>query len=176
MAEMHRFNAGKPQLSFIPTSFHLAMLRELVDYDRPLVEEISKVLTFGAAKYARNNWRKSGSWCKVADSASRHILWHMEGQAIDMESGLPHLAHIGCNILFLIEFAEYNLGTDDRHTPDGTYLDHLISLDDGHWPSIVRCLLALSSWLDGNNRGLYEALKHLSAAFTEMQQEPKTWT
>lgn len=98
--EAMRFNSGKPKLSMIPRS--------------ALVAE-ANVFAFGAEKYARDNWRKGMKWTEVADSALRHLQAWLEGETNDAESGLPHLAHAKCNLSFLIEFAEKNLGTDDRY-------------------------------------------------------------
>lgn len=98
--EAMRFNSGKPKLSMIPRS--------------ALVAE-ANVFAFGAEKYARDNWRKGMKWTEVADSAMRHMQAWLEGETNDGESGLPHLAHAKCNLSFLIEYAEKNLGTDDRY-------------------------------------------------------------
>lgn len=81
------------------------------------MEEIAKVLTFGAEKYGDNNWRGGFKWTRVANCLLRHIFAWLRGEDKDKESGLSHLAHAGCNIMFLLEFEHYRLGEDDRWTP-----------------------------------------------------------
>jgi len=65
------------------------------------VEEIVKVLEFGAAKYARDNWKHVAA-DRYVKAAFRHLVAYSQGEANDQESGLPHLAHLGCCVLFLL--------------------------------------------------------------------------
>jgi hypothetical protein len=63
---------------------------------------VAKVLTFGAVKYGPDNWRIVPNAIERYESALfRHI--YTSGETIDPESGLPHLAHAACCIMFLIE-------------------------------------------------------------------------
>lgn len=67
------------------------------------VEEIVKVLEFGAQKYDRDNWKKvEDAQRRYTKAAFRHLVAHAQGEINDTESGLPHLAHLGCCILFLL--------------------------------------------------------------------------
>jgi hypothetical protein len=67
------------------------------------VEEIVKVLEFGAAKYSRDNWKHvEGAQHRYTKAAFRHLIAYNNGEINDPESGLPHLAHLGCCILFLL--------------------------------------------------------------------------
>ena len=63
-----RYNSGKPRFSLI-TPIGLT--------------ELAKVYTFGAIKYAANNWRKGLSWTETADSAMRHINAWLDGENIE---------------------------------------------------------------------------------------------
>lgn len=67
------------------------------------VLQIIKVLEFGAAKYAENNWQhvKNGRH-RYYDALMRHMNAWWEGEKTDSESGLSHLAHAGCCLLFLL--------------------------------------------------------------------------
>jgi hypothetical protein len=65
------------------------------------VEEIVKVLEFGAAKYARDNWKHVAA-DRYVKAAFRHLVAYSQGEEHDQESGLPHLAHLGCCVLFLL--------------------------------------------------------------------------
>jgi hypothetical protein len=78
------------------------------------VEEIVKVLEHGAKKYSVDNWKyvENGTE-RYWDSLVRHIMAWKQGEIIDPESGLSHLAHAGCNVLFLLYLAK-------AKTPDVT--------------------------------------------------------
>lgn len=62
------------------------------------------VLTFGATKYAPNNWRHvEGATERYTAAALRHIAAYRMGDKDDSESGLPHLAHAICCLMFILE-------------------------------------------------------------------------
>jgi hypothetical protein len=72
--------------------------------------EVGKVVDYGAAKYARGNWRQPPSpeyAHKYISAALRHIAEAAStadpGSAVDAESGLSHLAHAACSLLFIID-------------------------------------------------------------------------
>jgi len=65
------------------------------------VEDIVKVMTFGAKKYGDNNWKQVKPKQRFFAAALRHLTAYQSGEIIDKESGLPHLAHALCSILFL---------------------------------------------------------------------------
>jgi hypothetical protein len=93
------------------------------DQDKPRLEllstaallEISKVLAFGAKKYSAHNWRGGFDWSRLYGAALRHLLAHMDGEDKDSETGLSHLAHLGCCVMFLLEHEVKGLGHDDRY-------------------------------------------------------------
>ena len=68
------------------------------------LQETVKVLTFGAQKYERNNWiHVDDGIRRYFDALQRHVwAWKM-GENIDPESGLHHLAHAMCCLMFLYE-------------------------------------------------------------------------
>lgn len=76
--------------------------------------EIAKVLTFGAKKYEANNWRQGIRWSRVLGATIRHIFAYLHGEDKDPESGLSHLAHAGCCIMFLLEYELTHTELDDR--------------------------------------------------------------
>lgn len=81
---------GKPQYRLIPP-------RGLA----PIVA----VLTYGAHKYAPDNWKNvPQARERYADALLRHVFAWLEGEKLDPESGLHHLAHAGCCVLFLLHF------------------------------------------------------------------------
>jgi hypothetical protein len=68
------------------------------------LEEVVRVLTFGAKKYERNNWQKvPESKRRYFDAMERHIWAWKKGEKLDTESGIHHLAHAMCCLMFLYE-------------------------------------------------------------------------
>lgn len=66
------------------------------------IEQVVKVLTYGANKYAPENWRNVESERYVA-ALFRHIVAWRKGEKFDKETNLHHLAHAICNLIFLME-------------------------------------------------------------------------
>jgi len=62
---------------------------------------IVMVLMIGAKKYGAENWRKVDRE-RYVDAALRHLTAFLMGEVNDPESGMPHLLHLGCCVLFLI--------------------------------------------------------------------------
>ncbi len=74
-------------------------------------EELVKILTFGAQKYAPDNWKLSMNtedheqFMKDRyESARRHSQARRKGQILDPASGLPHLAHVAWNALAMMSY------------------------------------------------------------------------
>jgi hypothetical protein len=62
------------------------------------------VLTFGAQKYERDNWKiVPDSKRRYFDALQRHLWAWKEGEQIDPESNKHHLAHAMCCLMFLYE-------------------------------------------------------------------------
>jgi hypothetical protein len=83
--------------------------------------EVGKVVTFGAAKYEENNWQNVRPCRRYYAAALRHLWARALGERIDPESGLPHLAHAACCVLFLLsgEVGHDPIdGFDERLTED----------------------------------------------------------
>lgn len=77
------------------------------------LEEVSRVLRHGAAKYGVHNWRKGMAWSRLIAAALRHIFAWVRGERIDKESGESHLAHACCALLFLLSYEQWGIGNDD---------------------------------------------------------------
>jgi hypothetical protein len=58
-----------------------------------------------AKKYAPNGWQQVEP-DRYVSALLRHSLQVAAGEAFDKETGLSHLAHIGCNAMFLWYVAE----------------------------------------------------------------------
>ena len=65
---------------------------------------VAEVATFGANKYAKDNWKKCEDTDRIEDAALRHLFAYLKGEKIDKETGLSHLYHVSCNLMFLDYF------------------------------------------------------------------------
>lgn len=69
------------------------------------VNSVVDVLEFGSKKYADNNWQKvPDAKTRYYDAAMRHLDAWLNGDLKDAETGLPHLAHAICCLMFLMWF------------------------------------------------------------------------
>ena len=82
-----KFDLEKPMLDLIP-------------YDS--LEEIGKVLNFGAKKYDRANWANGISYSRLISASLRHINQFNKGEDKDPESQASHIANAACNLIFLL--------------------------------------------------------------------------
>ncbi len=78
------------------------------------IDEIVKVLEHGADKYMAHNWRRGTTWSRYWSASMRHLTAWWRGESVDEETGLSHLAHCACCLIFLISYEMEQLGTDDR--------------------------------------------------------------
>jgi len=85
----NKHDTGKPLYNLIPVHAEA----EFVD-----------VLTFGATKYAPNQWRTvPNATGRYTAAAMRHLAAYRMGETHDIESGKHHLAHAMCCLAFIIE-------------------------------------------------------------------------
>ena len=76
----------------------------LIPFDQ--LEETVRVLEFGANKYSRDNWKKiEGGRERYFAAAMRHLLASQK-EELDLESGLNHISHCLCCLLFYNYFSE----------------------------------------------------------------------
>lgn len=94
-----KFDMGKPRMDLLDPEF---------------LEDVASVLTFGAAKYAAHNWRAGIRVSRLIAAAYRHLGAINRGEDIDPESGLPHVAHLGCCVQFLSWTLKHKPDMDDR--------------------------------------------------------------
>lgn len=80
----------------------------------PAMHDVARVLEFGQKKYEPRNWEKGMAWSRVYAALLRHLTAWWNGEDIDPESGLPHLAHVATCAMFLQQYEKYNPEYDDR--------------------------------------------------------------
>lgn len=79
--------------------------------------KVAQVMTFGKTKYSANNWRGGFQWTRPLAASLRHIFSYLGGQDKDPETGVSHLAHAVCCLMFVLEFEETHKHLDDRYKP-----------------------------------------------------------
>lgn len=79
------------------------------------LEEMARVMTLGAKKYGDNNWRNGLKWTRIIGAILRHLYAFARREDVDPETGLSHLAHAGCGIMFLLEYRLTHNELDDRY-------------------------------------------------------------
>lgn len=95
-----KYDTGKAPLSLV---------------DRYAIEQIGHVLAFGARKYSAHNWREGIEYSRLLDAALRHLYAFADGEDTDPESGLSHIAHAGCCVVFLLGMINARPDMDDRY-------------------------------------------------------------
>lgn len=82
-------DAGKVRLDLLPFA---------------ALEDVARVLEYGAKKYQPQGWRHvADGHDRYVAAALRHLHAYAGGEVLDRESGLSHLAHAACSILFALE-------------------------------------------------------------------------
>ena len=94
-----RYNTGKIKWSYIHW---------------PSIEELAKVLEYGATKYTKDNWKKGLPVSEISDSLLRHLFSFLDGEDIDKESGESHIGHMMCNLMFMNYVMKFKPEFDDR--------------------------------------------------------------
>ena len=84
-----KFDGGKLEFGLLPPN----ALEATVD-----------ILTFGAQKYERDNWKRvPDAKRRYFDAMQRHLWAWKKGEQNDQETGKNHLAHALCCLMFLYE-------------------------------------------------------------------------
>lgn len=82
-----KFDEGKPGYSNIP---------------RLALNEVAKVMTYGANKYGKYNYSGEIDSSRLTDALERHLNQYLINEDID-ESGYHHIAHVAANALMLLD-------------------------------------------------------------------------
>lgn len=94
-SKANKFDKGKAPLSLI---------------NRAALEAEARVLEFGANKYGLLNWQNGMEHRRLVDAVLRHVTAYADGEELDPESGLSHLAHARSGLGFLLYYIEHNIG------------------------------------------------------------------
>lgn len=82
-----KFDGGKLQYGLLPPH---------------ALQDVVKVLTFGAEKYEIDNWKRvPEAKRRYFDAAQRHLWAYKAGEMNDPETGVNHLAHAVCCLMFI---------------------------------------------------------------------------
>jgi hypothetical protein len=129
-ADLGLYAAMATVLDLLATEQNIDRLKNYI----PLraLESTVAVLEFGAKKYpaaqhdiidpktgrptplAAGNWAKGMPWSVCLSCAVSHLFAAAGGEKLDKESGLSHLAHAMCNLLFLAHYEVAYPEGDDR--------------------------------------------------------------
>jgi len=86
MGEAIKHDSEKPMISLIESQYIIGT---------------AQVMTFGAKKYGRDNWKQGLEMDRIYSAAMRHLLAFHGGEYIDPESGLSHLYHASAGLMML---------------------------------------------------------------------------
>ena len=104
-------DATKVLVSWETMQRHLNVHSPTCDLHRVIViDEDTAALVIAGAR----NWEKGMDWSRVYGALLRHLFSWWRGYDKDPETGLSHLAHAGCCVLFLLAYTLRNVGKDDR--------------------------------------------------------------
>tara|TARA_B110000444_G_scaffold134982_1_gene126801 strand:+ start:27513 stop:27812 length:300 start_codon:yes stop_codon:yes gene_type:complete len=85
-----KYDSEKPDYSLIPPN---------------ALDDVAKVLTYGAKKYDRHNWQNLENLDDRYFAAAQRHLWALKrGETHDRETEIHHAAHAICCMMFLLEF------------------------------------------------------------------------
>lgn len=80
----------------------------------------SMALLDGACKYGRSNYRAIGVRASIYyDASMRHLTRWFEGENVDPDSGLPHLAHALACLAIVVDAEAAGKLNDDRMIAGG---------------------------------------------------------
>ena len=90
-----KYDEGKPRMDLLVRGFPTVLTT------------LGAILGFGAKKYRADSWRTvPKAVARYEAAAMRHFVAHSSGEALDPESGKPHIAHAIINLMFVMELIE----------------------------------------------------------------------
>lgn len=96
-----KYDSGKLEYDMFPNS---------------VLEDVIKVMMYGAYTkgYEKNNWMKCEDVTRYYNALRRHTEAWKAGEYIDPESGLPHLSHALCNLVFMHYLEQHKEKLNDK--------------------------------------------------------------
>lgn len=146
-----RFNTGKLRFDLVNAFAH---------------EQMVRILTKGAEKYAPRNWERGMAWSNVISSLKRHLHAIENGEDYDSETGELHAAHVACNAHFLTAYYKlYPQGDDRPHTylnplRIGLDIDEVLADWVKHWCEYHNLSIPTNWNFDRDIKDKFEALKN----------------
>lgn len=99
MSEGRKNDKGKPQIGLIPNE---------------ALEEIARVMEFGASQYGVGNWTKGINYSRLIDAMYRHLGAFNSGEDKASDSNCHHIAHLAATAMFILYFNKHRCDLDDR--------------------------------------------------------------
>lgn len=119
-----KFDQEKPDMSLLSRAF---------------LEQVASCMGYGAKKYGRHNYLGGMAHSRLMAACLRHLAAYNDGESIDSESGINHLAHAAANINMLLDFLSKGIGIDDRYIVETTSMNEAIEhlIDAGEPVSVI---------------------------------------
>ena len=77
--------------------------------------KVAEVMTCALTKYPPGNWKKvPDAKERYFGALHRHLAAWRAGEKNDVETGLPHLAHAACDLLFTLAFDQKTDGVSEE--------------------------------------------------------------
>lgn len=100
MSEAQKFDGEKLDLTLVPGE---------------AMDAIARAMAYGAKKYGRGNYRRSGmQWLRLAAACMRHLRAWIFGESLDPESGLSHIDHALASLAMLAFQMKHHPEMDNR--------------------------------------------------------------
>ena len=95
-----KLDSSKPKISLIPSE---------------AINEMAIAFTYGANKYAADNFKGGIAYRRLLDAAFRHLLAISNGEDVDSESGNSHVGHAMASLAMLCYMMKNKPQFDDRY-------------------------------------------------------------
>lgn len=90
------------------------------------MEQTAWVHKLGSDKYGPYNWRKTGVCASTyVNAILRHLNAWRDGETLDPESGISHLAHVACSCNILLDADHCGTLQDDRNVKPNNELNKI---------------------------------------------------
>ncbi|QPF87005.1 hypothetical protein IC762_12195 [Bradyrhizobium genosp. L] len=118
----------------------------------PVLMELGCAMQEGACKYGRHNYRSIGVRGSVYyDATLRHLMSWWEGEDVDLDSGLSHIAKAIASLVVLRDAMMQDKFTDDRPPKSKAWIGDLNARSEAlfnKYPDPVRPYTELdNSWI-----------------------------